>query len=387
MRESMILLRKYLSFKDYWIIAMFKHINLEIGSSYYELDKKTLVILCEYLKTDDGSNLNQIWGKKSIQYDIFEFCKYSYEYFSKNLDSTKEDFQESFSLKLKQSLIKELLLSFYDELHYQYLVELKDAQELNYNSYLNPDFDIHYLKDVNRIEIKEMYNNGDIFFYLVVDGMIKYDGTKLLCAQDMAITTKKIKEANLEPFVKKSSIVIFVIKKQFLNKLNINVELNKDKLCKMCNMSLFSLILKKKSIEEKDSLEIFQLMLYLLEKIDDKKSEILNLEWIEYKKSIVKIIEENSHLEEKEIGEIIVENLNMSLTKLYKIFKFLFNMTPGKYVEKIKVEKSYKDLIDSDKSIEVIAEELGYTFKTFTRKFEEVTGYSPSKFRKMMREI
>lgn len=385
MRESMILLKEYLNFRDYWIIAMFKHINLEIGNRYYEIDKETLLVLCEYLKNKDTHKLSQIWGKKSIQYDIFTFCEYLYEYFSRNPDSTKEEFQINLTEKLKRSLIKDLLLSFYDEIHYQYLAGKRENKNQNNYLYLDVDFDIHYLRDVNKIEIKEMYTNGDIFFYLVVDGLIKYDN-KLLSAQDMAITTRKIKEVGLEPLASKSSIIIFVIKKQFLNKLNIDTSLKEEKLCKMCNMSLFNIILSRKEINDKNTLELFQLILYLLEKVNNGRNEILNLEWMEYKREIVEIVEKNYYLEEKEIGEKILEKLNMSLSKLYKVFKFMFNMTPGKYIEKIKVGKSYKLLVDSDKSVENIADELGYTFKTFSRKFEEITGYSPSKFRKMMRD-
>lgn len=385
MRESMILLKEYLNFRDYWIIAMFKHINLEIGNSYYEIDKETLLVLCEYLKNRDTHKLSQIWGKKSIQYDIFTFCEYLYEYFSRNPDSTKEEFQVNLTEKLKRSLIKDLLLSFYDEIHYQYLAEKRECENQNNYSYLDVDFDIHYLRDVDKIEIKEMYTNGDIFFYLVVDGLIKYDN-KLLSAQDMAITTRKIKEVGLEPLASKSSIIIFVIKKQFLNKLNIDISLKEEKLCKMCNMSLFNIILSRKKINDKNTLELFQLILYLLEKVNNGRNEVLNLEWMEYKRDIIEVVEENYYLDEKEIGEKMLEKLNMSLSKLYKVFKFMFNMTPGKYIEKIKVGKSYKLLVDSDKSVENIADELGYTFKTFSRKFEEITGYSPSKFRKMMRD-
>lgn len=386
MRESMILLKKYLNFKDYWIISMFQYINLEIGNSYYEIDKETLIVLCEYLKNKNLKKLSQIWGEKSIQYDIFEFCEFSYEYFNKNSSAKKEEFQEKLSLKLKKSLIKELLLSFYDELYSQYLIGNQEKENQNNFSYLAGDFDIHYLKEIDKIEIREMYTNGDLFFYLVIDGIFKFNN-KLLVAQDMVVATKKINELGIEPFVTKSSVIIFVLKKQFLNKLNINIELPKEKLCKICNTSLFNIILNRKEIDENNTIILFQIILYLLEKINQKRTKIVNLEWIKYKTVISNIIESNCYLNEKEIGEKILEKLDISLSKMYKIFKFLFNMTPVKYIEKIKVSKSYKMLVDSDKSIEDIAEELGYSFKTFTKKFEDITGYSPSKFRKMMRNL
>ena len=129
MRENMVLLKKYLSFRDYWILHIFQYINTEIGNNYYEVDKETLMTLCEYLKNKDIQKLKQIWGEKSIQFDIFEFCEFSYEYFSKNFEFSEEKFQENLPLKLKNSLIKELLLSFYDELHSQYLIELKGQED------------------------------------------------------------------------------------------------------------------------------------------------------------------------------------------------------------------------------------------------------------------
>lgn len=385
MRENMVLLKKYLSFRDYWILHIFQYINTEIGNNYYEVDKETLMTLCEYLKNKDIQKLKQIWGEKSIQFDIFEFCEFSYEYFSKNFEFSEEKFQESLPLKLKNSLIKGLLLSFYDELHSQYLIEVKGQDDINSYSYLDIDFDVHYLKDIEKIEIKEIYPQGDVFFYLIVDGMVKYDN-KLLTSQNMVITTKKIKELGLEPFATKSTIVIFVIKKQFLNKLDINIELPEDKVYKMCNMALFNMILSKKKIDSTNSLKLFQLVLYLLEKINNGRAEVLNLEWMKYKSDIIEFVENNSNLDEKEIGERMLERLDMSLSKMYKVFKFLFNMTPGKYIEKVKISKSYKLIVESSKSIEDIAVELGYNLKTFTRKFEDVSGYSPSKFRKIMRD-
>lgn len=382
MRESMILLKKYLSFKDYWTITMFEYINMEIGNSYYEIDRETLLVLCEYLKNKNFQKLSQIWGEKSIQYDIFELCEFSYEYFSSWCNPTKEDFQENLSLKLKKSLIKELLLSFYDELYSQYLLGKKDGK--NNCSYLNKDFDIHYLKDVDTIGIREVYTNGDIFFYLVVEGIVKYE-KKILTSQNMIVSTKKIKELGIETLTEKCSVIIFVIKKQFLNSLNINIELPEEKIFKMCNMPLFNVILNKKDIGRNNSLLLLQLILYLLEKINKGRAKVINLEWIKYKMDIIKIVEANSHLDEKEIGEKILESLEISSTKMYKVFKFLFDMTPGKYIEKVKIRDSYKLLVESEKSIEDIADELGYNFRTFTRKFEDITGYSPSKFRKRMR--
>lgn len=386
MRESMILLKKYLNFKDYWIIAMFKYINLEIGSSYYDINKEVLIVLCEYLKNKDFKKLNQIWGEKSIQYDILEFCEFAYEYFSKNPNSTKIRFQENLSLKLKKSLIKELLLSFYDELYSQYLIGKKEKIVQDNYSYIGVDFDIHYLKNVDKIEIREIYTNGDIFFYLIVDGVVTYKN-KLLVAQDLLISTKKPKELKMDSFISKSSMIMFVIKKQFLNKLNIKFELSEEKLCKVCNMFMFNSILNRKKIDENDSLILLQLILYLLEKMKNNKRGILNMEWIKYKSEIINFVESNCNLDEKDIGEKLLEKLDMSLSKMYKVFKFLFNMTPGKYIEKMKIRKSYKLLIETNKSIEDIAEELGYNFRTFVRKFENINGYSPSKFRKTIRSF
>lgn len=386
MRESMTLLKRYLSFEDYWIIAMFKHINLEVGNSYYEIDRETLTVLCEYLRSRDLQKLKQIWGEKSIQHDIFEFCEIAYRYFTEFPFATKKEFEESLSSKLKMSPIKDLLLSFYDELNHQYVLKVNSRDEhLNY-SYTDEDFDIYYLKDVEKIELKEIYTNGDVFFYLVVDGIIEYN-KKLISEQNMIVTLKKNKELKLVPFVNKASVMVFVVKKHFLNKLGINIEPADDRVYRIYNTSIFSMILSKKGSDRKNSQILFQVILYLLEKVKETRNEISNLELITYKTEIVNFIDNNYYMGEKELGESLLKKMDMSLSKLYKIFKFLFDTTPGKYIEKIKISKSYKQLVESNKSIEEIAYELGYSFKTFTRKFEIVTGHSPSKFRKMMRDM
>lgn len=383
MRESMELLKRYLSFKDYWIISMFRYLNIEIGNVNYEIDKETLAILCLYLKNREHKILKEIWSEKSIQHDMFEFCDYAYDYFSKTLIPSKREFEEKMLERLKFSPIKNLLLSFYEEFNYQYKVRMSEKDF--YYTLFDKDYDIYYLKDVEGIELKEIYNYGDMFFYIVVDGIVEYE-KKLIPEKNMLVTMKKSKDLNLKSFVNKASVIIFVFKKEFLNKLNIVFEVEETKIYRIYNMSIFNMILNSKIEDNKTRQILFQAMLYLLEKVKGEKNKILNYEWIKYKADIIKFVENNDNLDEKELGKFLIRELNMSMAKIYMVFKFLFDTTPAKLIEREKISKSYKLLLESEKSIEEIADELGYTLKTFVRKFEGASGYSPSKFRKIMRD-
>ncbi|WP_025027558.1 bifunctional transcriptional activator/DNA repair enzyme AdaA [Caldalkalibacillus mannanilyticus] len=79
---------------------------------------------------------------------------------------------------------------------------------------------------------------------------------------------------------------------------------------------------------------------------------------------------------------------NISPFHLQRMFKHSKNMSPLDYINKIRIEKAIHVLINTDKSITLIAMEIGFSnpsyFSTF---FKRETGFTPGMFRKKYRII
>ncbi len=100
---------------------------------------------------------------------------------------------------------------------------------------------------------------------------------------------------------------------------------------------------------------------------------------------------------EKEIRENYAENLSLrDLSKKYfvnssylgQIFRKKYGQSFKDYLSQYRINEATKQLIKTDKKISQIAEEVGYKDSDyFIRKFIEIKGCTPSKYRKNKREI
>jgi AraC-like DNA-binding protein len=81
--------------------------------------------------------------------------------------------------------------------------------------------------------------------------------------------------------------------------------------------------------------------------------------------------------------EKIAEELQVGYSWFRKIFKAYTGMAPGQYLIQLKIEKSKELLADPEKSIKQIAYELKFdTNFYFSKLFKEKTGLTPAAFRK-----
>lgn len=111
---------------------------------------------------------------------------------------------------------------------------------------------------------------------------------------------------------------------------------------------------------------------------------IINFEpqYIEKKKIIVDIIQNNILLPRKVIVDKLLNELDVSLSKLYSIFYILFGIPINKYIDKIKLDKACTLLITTVDPISYISSQLGFNEEVLLAKFSKYIGCTPLKFRK-----
>lgn len=95
---------------------------------------------------------------------------------------------------------------------------------------------------------------------------------------------------------------------------------------------------------------------------------------------------------EKDIAEHYYENISlrnlgekyyMNSSYLGQVFRKKYNMSFKDYLTNIRINEAAKQLIMTDKKINQIAEDVGYLdCDYFIRKFIEIKGCTPSKYRK-----
>ena len=94
------------------------------------------------------------------------------------------------------------------------------------------------------------------------------------------------------------------------------------------------------------------------------------------------IIEKNMENENFDII-FLSRDMHMSRSQLHRKLKALTNTTPALYIRKIRLEKAYQLLKETDTPISDIAFSLGFSSPSyFTYSFSEMYGYAPSDLRK-----
>ena len=85
--------------------------------------------------------------------------------------------------------------------------------------------------------------------------------------------------------------------------------------------------------------------------------------------------------------EAMVRLSNYSQTHLARMMKKYYNTTPKHYINELRLQKAYNYIILTQKSVEIIAEELGFkSYSHFNKIFKERFSVTPASIRKQ-REI
>ena len=79
---------------------------------------------------------------------------------------------------------------------------------------------------------------------------------------------------------------------------------------------------------------------------------------------------------------------NLLVSQLQREFRRLFHMSPGDYVQHVRLTVARRELAHSDKSAGRIALDCGfYDLSHFTRMFHAATGMRPTAYRRRFAEI
>ncbi|MEG1862880.1 MAG: helix-turn-helix transcriptional regulator, partial [Oscillospiraceae bacterium] len=75
-------------------------------------------------------------------------------------------------------------------------------------------------------------------------------------------------------------------------------------------------------------------------------------------------------------------------SKLYKCFNEIFKVSPSRYFTQMKIRRAEQLLISTDKTIEQISEELGFSSAFhLSKSYKELLGIAPSHTRKKYKNI
>ncbi len=129
---------------------------------------------------------------------------------------------------------------------------------------------------------------------------------------------------------------------------------------------------------------VFEILFELITKFSkDKRSK----EGIKSRKNLDRLTRILSFIEENRKSDLslamVAENFKLTPQYLSKYFKNYIGITYIKYLNSIRLECAYKDLINTDLSITDIAIDNGFPdAKAFAKRFKEAYGIPPGEYRK-----
>jgi len=80
---------------------------------------------------------------------------------------------------------------------------------------------------------------------------------------------------------------------------------------------------------------------------------------------------------------MLARHAHMSVDSLIRLFRRWMNSTPARYVTQVRIREACRLLIETEESIEEIADRLGFPDRFyFTRVFKRITGSPPAQYRR-----
>lgn len=379
-----IILKHHVNKREFAILQLYDFLNKEIFNKNYFIDDITLKRLLDFFENNSDLEIfNSFWGENSIQYSILDAALILNDFFENDINSSKKSLELILLNRLTNKDIIKVVLEYFQPLKELYLFSTNDNKEQI--TYEDQNFRIYFLNS-NRALVND-YELNNIYLYTVIKGNI-YHEENIYSKGDVFYSDSRInfKSLNDEDFL----IMLIVIKPLFLKNSNISINLASTTKHSIYDPNIFKLIdsLYKNKIDmSEDMLLIFELVYYLIEVSNGIKFETINIDEFQYKKIISTTIIENIYLKEKDIIDLLLKNLKVSLTKLYKIFDTLYFMSPVNYVIQLRLKSICKDLATSNHSIETISLNYGFSMQRLSKLIFQECGFTPTELRKMFKEI
>lgn len=373
--ERETILKKVVTPEELCIVKIFNFLNWEFINKDYRIGNDDLDKLIEYIKTRDKNYLDEVWSKNSVQkkyfLNIIKIC----EFYESN--PTLEERGEFYIENCEE------LLELEERIYRIYILTKGKEKEKLYD---DENFSI-YLIESREDEKNINYYDEDVFFHIILDGVILLKNERLvLTADDIYFSRELPYSQEFLPVNNEYKKLIFIIKKDFLTATQIKINNAKNKKINYIGSRNLILSLMKKEGANLNETYIFQIAIYLLELFNTGKVEITNPPFVELKRKIVNIMDNNICLDKKVIIDILMDELNVSSSKLYKIFYTLFGSSASKYIDKLKLDKACYYLQQPKQSIEDISYKVGMSEQTFLRKFYEEFEVTPANFVKGVEE-
>ena len=134
--------------------------------------------------------------------------------------------------------------------------------------------------------------------------------------------------------------------------------------------------------------DYYRMMYYLVTKY---REENVNKERMKQSRQMQKLVKITSYVEDNFREDVTLERVagifGFSPTYLSRIFKKYANVNYKTYILNVRVEYAFKELLNTDKSINKIAENNGFPDgRSFSKAFTARFGISPDKYRKEIRK-
>lgn len=118
----------------------------------------------------------------------------------------------------------------------------------------------------------------------------------------------------------------------------------------------------------------------LLQYLDLEQSLQQDITAIKIAEHVAQFLKENYQLQLS--NELLQQQFNFHPNYLARCMRKHYGVTPLEYLNKLRLDKAKKLLLNTDYSIETVAEQIGMELSTFSNSFKHKEGVSPSQYRK-----
>lgn len=259
-------------------------------------------------------------------------------------------------------------------------IDKNDFLSISMAGITNPNPNYHIIHNINRNFFYDYY----VFEYVISGkGYIEFDNNKIVevNAGDFYFLNKLCKHIYYsdknDPFKK----IFIVVKGLFIDSLISAFDINESVIVTKANVETIITNIHNELIKDKIdykiiSHHILDLFHSFNKNLYDDKSQSMKLPDL-----IRKYLD--TSFTQKITLEKISEELNVSKSHIERVFKDRFNTTPLNYFMKQKIKYACALLVNTSYSINVIAEQTGFTDSKYMAKcIKKETGMTPLQYRK-----